>query len=130
MKHQLYNKIGQAVGEYDDSTKTYISSRDKSKGEIFIKKNWFEGKRLELPIAIDTPILQKLIQMGCKTIQVLIMGVKERSYMVSFSPEWILDNSININYDSSKMNKYGNQLVFDASKGVIGGIKQKALDIY
>ena len=133
MKHQLYNKVGQAVGEYDDNTKTYTSLRSKLKGEIFIKKNWFDGKRIDLPIAIDEAILDRLIKFGCKTINILIIGVRERSYVVSFKPEWILHNSAKINYD--KYNKQGknithfsDQVVFDASKGIIGGSKQKRLN--
>lgn len=126
MKHPIHNTIRQIVGEYDDYTKTYHSVRDKSKGEIFIKKNWFEGKFISLPIAIDKAILDRLIKFKCQTIQILILGVKERSYVVSFSPKWILKNSVEIDYDKSKMaRRYGVQLVFDASKGV--GINQKTL---
>lgn len=131
MEHPLHNQIGQIVGQYDDYTKTYHSIRDKSKGEIFLKKQWFEGKYLSLPIALDAPILQKLIQIGCKTIHILIMGVRERSYMVSFSPEWILENGVEINYDrynkqGKNITHFSNQLVFDADKGV--GINQKTLN--
>lgn len=126
MKHSFFNKLGQAVGEYDDVTKVYWTQRNSKRGEIFIKKNWFEGKRIELPIALDAPILNKLLQIGCRTVQVLIIGVKEHSYAVSFSPEWILENSVKINYDDSKMARWGNQLVFDASKGI--GINQKTLN--
>ncbi len=129
MKHQLYNKMGQAVGEYDDCTKIYNSVRSKSKGEIFIKKNWFEGKRMELPIAIDVSILNKLIQMGCEAIHILIMGVRERSYVVSFNPKWILENGVEINYDKTRQGKnithFSNQIVWDADKGV--GVNQKTL---
>ena len=132
MEHQLYNKLGQGVGKYDDQKKAYTSIRDSKKGEIFIKKNWFDGKRLELPIAIDERILIELIQYGCMVIQILILGVKERSYLVSFKPEWIRENGVKISYDKynrqgKNITHFGNQIVFDASKGVVGGASQKTL---
>ena len=131
MKHQLFNSMRQAVGEYDDISKVYWTQRNSKRGEIFIKKNWFGGRRLDLPIAIDRVILGRLLNVGCQTIQIMILGVKERSYVVSFSPKWILENSVDINYDKTKQGRnithFGNQIVFDASKGVIGGSEQKTL---
>lgn len=128
MEYPLYNKIGQAVGTYNEQTKIYTTIRSKLKGEIFVKKNWFDGKYVSTPIAIDSSILDNLIKRGCHRIDILIMGLKPRSFIVSFSPKWILENSVKINYDSSKMVRWGNQLVFDMEKGIVGGQEQKTLE--
>lgn len=124
MKHKLYNKIGQIIGEYDDINKIYVTIRDKRKGEIFFKKNWFNGKYINMPIAIDKGILNTLIKKGCKTIKILILGVKTYSYLISFIPEGILKEGIEINYDKIKQGRnythFGSQIVFDGNKGIKG----------
>jgi len=131
MKHQIYNKLGQIVGEYDDITKIYSTIRDKRKGEIFIKKNWFGGKYIKTPVAIDKAILDTLIKFGCKSIQILILGVSNQSYVVSFNPQWIKDNGRIINYDVIKQGRnithFGTQIVWEMDDGLIGGSKQTLL---
>ena len=98
MKHRFYNKIGQEVGEYDDGIRTYTSVRSLRKGEIFVRKHWFGGKFIDIPIAIDLTILNKLIEIGCKYINIIIIGLKEHSYIVSFVPKWVKENGIVINF--------------------------------
>ena len=103
----------------------------KIKGEIFIKKNWFGGKYIKTPVAIDKAILDTLIKFGCKSIQILILGVSNQSYVVSFNPQWIKDNGRIINYDVIKQGRnithFGTQIVWEMDDGLIGGSKQTLL---
>lgn len=127
MKHPFYNPLRQQVGEYDDVTKTFYTQRNALKGQIFLYKHWFNGKYFHLATAIDARNLKKLIEIGCSTIQVLISGIKSPSYTISFSPKWILENGELINYDKSKQNRMGSQIVFDTSKGNKGNASQRTL---
>lgn len=133
MKHKLYNKLGQEVGEYDGSSRVYFTTRDLRKGEIFVRKHWFGGKYIDSPIAIDTFILEKLLQGGCRRVDILISGLKEHSFIVSYAPKWIKENSKSINFDrynkqGKNITHFGNQLVFDIKEGLVGGPSQKTLD--
>lgn len=131
MKHKLYNKLSQEVGEYDDVSKVYMSIRDSRKGEIFFKKHWFDNRYINTPIAIDVDILNKLIKGGCERIDILIIGVKEHSFIVSYQPKWIKDNGKLINYDLARQGRnvthFNNQLVFGIEDGLIGGPEQQKL---
>jgi len=122
MKSEFRNLNGQVVGEFDSTTQIYTTIRDKRRGEIFIKKNWFGGKFMKTPIAIDKRILGKLLNKGCKTIRMIVMGLKTSSYVVLFDILWVLENSEKINYDIIKQGKnftnFGSQLVFDLEKGL------------
>lgn len=128
----LKNPLGQIVGDYDTSTKTYTSIRNLRKGEIFVKKQLFNGKFYKVPIAIGLDILKRLLKMGCKRINILVMGVKEHSYMVSFTPEKILSEGTKINYDVVRQGKnithFGNQIVFNLENGV--DLSQNSLEKY
>lgn len=129
---KFYNPLYQEVGEYNKITKIFFTTRDKRKGEIFIKKHWFEGKFIVTPIAIDKRNLKTLLKMGCKYIDVLILGVKRQSYVVRFNPGWILSNGVTINYDLVRQGRnitnFGTQVVFDLEGGVVGGNIQKTLN--
>jgi len=133
MKHQLYNRLGQPVGTFDDVTKVYDSVRSKSKGEIFFKKNWFEGRFIKTPVAIDVAILDKLLKNGCRTIRLLVMGVKTRSYAVSFDINHIVEKGIKINYDrynkqGKNITHFSNQVVFGLEDGSESEQKRLKLD--
>jgi len=123
MKRPISNTRGQNVGVYDDITGVYWTQRDAKKGEIFLRKHFFDGKYMEVPIAIDTAILTRLLSVGLKRIDIVIKGHRMYSYVVSFNPRDILSQGVKINYD--KRNKdgqnytgFGEQIVFDAKIGV------------
>ena len=110
------------MGEFDTVSRTYTSVRDKSKGEIFLKKQWFNGKFYQTPVAIDLTILHRLLKMRCERIDLLILHHKERAYMVSFTPEEILSKGTEINYDKitpegKNITNYNIQIVFDLEQG-------------
>lgn len=131
MKYPFTNSRGQVVGEFDYNNKVYTSRRSKLKGEIFCKKNWFDGKYIELPISIDKSILDKLIQMGCEQIVIIISGLKEEPYLISVTPHYIVSNGVTINYDKrDKQGKnytgFGEQIVFEI-KGKEADLEQTRL---
>ena len=105
--------------------------RRKDRGEIFIKKNYFKGTFMKIPVAIDIKILDKLLEVNCKLIELLIMGVKDKSYVVQIFPERIAFKGVGINYDRRKFGQnysgWGKQIVFGLEWGVIKENKQKKL---
>lgn len=131
MKHKLYNKLGQPVGEYDDVTKVYWTDRDAKKGELFLKKHWFGGVYFKTGTAIDVDILNKLVEHDCRYIHIRVFNLGKRPFIVTFTPEHINKMGKSIDYDRVVQGKnithFGTQIAFDIYKGIIGGPKQKTL---
>jgi len=100
-----YNTRGQQVGIYDTETKTYHTKRYAERGQIFLKKNMFNGKYKERAIAIDRSILKSLIAKNCEWIVFTIIGVEKWAYSVRIKPRDIILKGVIINFD--KTNKYG-----------------------
>lgn len=134
MIYKLKNMRGQEVGEFDTETKVYSTIRDKNKNEIFIKKQWFNGKFYETPVGIDLRILNKLLKFRCKRIDILVLNLRARSFLVSFAPEDIFSKGTEICYDKfmgqKNISKYDIQVVFGLERGLVGGSNQDTLDGY
>ena len=125
----ITNARGQYCGYIDKGV--YYTKRDKSKGEVFIKKNWFYGKYIHKPTAIDKSILEMLIRNKIYKIVVnLIRDGKTRN--IEFESNRIMNEGMEICYD--KRNVYGQnytgyskQVVFDICDGRVLEPCQKKL---
>lgn len=125
----ITNARGQYCGYVDN--KIYYTRRDKSKGEIFIKKNWFYGKYIHKPIAIDKSILNMLIRNKIQKIVVTLIG-DGKTRNIEFNSDDINKEGMEICYD--KRNVYGQnftgfskQIVFDVCDGKVLEPYQKKL---
>ena len=58
----------------------YKTTRDMLRGEIFSKKNYFQGIYMPLGIAIDVAILKKLFAGDIKGIIFLIKNLETKSF--------------------------------------------------
>jgi len=99
MLKELHNSRGQEVGFFDTEEKTYHTKRYAQKGQIFLRKNFFNGEKKERAIAIDKKILGELFYQKCQKIIFLIVGINNTSYSVWIKPEEIATKGIKINYD-------------------------------
>ena len=105
MRLNIKNSRGQIVGIYDTATQTYHTKRDVMRGQVFLKKNMFNGQRKERAIAIDRAILKQLLAQKCKKVIFTIMGVEKYAYSVFITPEDIAMKGVKINFD--KKNEKG-----------------------
>lgn len=117
---EILNGRNQVVGYYNQDDNTYHTQRDKSRGELFVKKTEFEGKFIPNGIAIDRDILRRLMAVGCKKINIVIKNDLSYSYSVSITPKEILEHGVKINFD--KINSdgvgtgFGEQYVFSLTE--------------
>jgi len=132
MLRPIRNKRSQICGYIDIDKRAYFTTRRKEKDEIFLKKNWFDGKYIHTPIAIDKYILGVLKKNNIGEIIVTIIGIERLSYEITFSTDWVINNGVEINFD--KKNKLGqcytgfsSQIVFEADKSKVPDNFQKTL---
>ena len=109
------NPKGQDVGHI--SGESYITSRDARKGQIYLLKHYFNGKYIELPIGIQRSILDRLRDSKViKYIDVIILGIEERSYMTRTLIEDIYKEGVLVKEDkgrSGDMVLWGYQYIWD-----------------
>ncbi len=104
MKHYQYtNPKGQEVGFVEDNM--YKTVRKMNRGEIFLKKRYFNGKLIDNAIAIDIPILEDLYKKRVPLMEATIIGVKEHSFRKYIPIETIMLKGEKICFD--KRNKEG-----------------------
>lgn len=101
----MKNARGQVCGIYNTDTKTYHSKRYVARGQLFLRKNKFEGQLKERAIAIDRNIISSLLKDGCEWVVFTIIGLEEKAYSVKIKLQDILTKGVKINYD--KTNKDG-----------------------
>lgn len=97
----IYNQRGQICGIYDTRDYTYHTKRTSSKGQIFLRKNTFNGQLKERAVAIDRNILSSLLSKGCKKVIFTILGLEKNAYSVWITPEDIATKGVKINYDKT-----------------------------
>ncbi len=115
----MYNSRGQNVGIYDDDSEIYYTKRFSHKGQVFLKKNVFNGHLKERAIAIDKAILAQLLSTGCKKVVFLIIGIESAPYSVEINALEILERGVVINYDKrnaegQNRTGFGNQFVISS----------------
>ncbi len=94
MATTIYNARGQDVGSYNNESKIYFSIRDASKNQVFIH----EGHHGY--VALDSSILKKLVQMGCKEIHLLIINYDNKpTFLAKIFIDEFLSKSQKIDYD-------------------------------
>ncbi len=118
--NEIKNSRGQIIGEVID--RVYNTSRNKSKGEIFVFKQTFGNKFFETPVAIDKAILERLIRTNVKKTRMLIINLEKSSFVVEFDNETFLREGVEINYDKrnaygQNYTSFGSQIVYDLRKG-------------
>ena len=121
MRTEIKNTRNEIVGYIENNT--YFTQRDKLKSEIFLRKQTFNDKFFETPVAIDKAILERLLRQKINKTRMLIINLENKSFLVEFDNEEFLREGVEINYD--KRNKFGEnytkfstQIVFDIAKGV------------
>ena len=125
----IKNARGQYCGYVDKGI--YYTRRDKSKGEMFIKKNWFYGKYIHKPIAIDKWIVELMLKNNVtKSVITILNDGKTRN--VEFDLNKVKEDGKDICYD--KRNAEGQnytgfrkQIVFDVCDGKVLEPYQKKL---
>ena len=120
MRSPITNSRGQICGEVIDGI--YNTSRDRSKGEIFLKKQNFAGKHFEIPVAIDKAILERLLRANVRKTRMLIINLEKNSFVVEFDNEEFLKEGAEINYDKrnafgQNVTGFGSQIVYGLEKG-------------
>jgi hypothetical protein len=120
MKFNIKNTRGQIVGYVQDNI--YFTQRDVKRGEIFIKKHFFNNVYMLTPIAIDTDILERLIKAKVSKSRIMIMNLFAHSFVVEFDNEDIMKRGVEINYDKrnvegQNVTGFGSQIVFDMAWG-------------
>ena len=118
--NEIKNSRNQIVGYIENSI--YNTSRNKSKGEIFVFKQTFGDKFFEVPVAIDKSILERLIKQNVKKTRMLIINLEKSSFAVEFDNETFLREGVEINYDKrnaygQNYTSFGSQIVYDLRKG-------------
>lgn len=118
--YQYTNPRGQEVGFVEKNM--YKTIRRMDKGEIFLRKRYFNGKLIDNAIAIDMPILEDLYKKGVPLMEATIIGVKKHSFKKYIPIETIMLQGEKICFD--KRNKegqnvsgFGIQIVFSYDWG-------------
>jgi len=115
-----YNSRGQIVGLYDLETQTYYTKRYMIKGQIFLRKNMFNGQFKERAIAIDRDILASLLARNCNWVIFTLIGVEKYAISVKIKPQDIVTRGVKINFD--KTNKDGREYTGFGEQYVISSI--------
>ncbi len=106
----FYNSRGELVGNILDN-EIYYTERDKSKSQIFSKKNYFEGQHIPNGIAIDSDILKKLIQLRITKLRIKIKKLEKDCFYIETHINTFLKKSVMINYDIPNKRQYGQQRI-------------------
>lgn len=106
------NPKGQEVGWIDGNC--YKTTRSMSKDQIYRFKHHFGGKYLKLPIGIQKTILDRLKTLKIVYVDVLIIGIEERSYWTRTKVEDIYKEGVLIKEDmgNSNITKWGFQVIW------------------
>jgi len=104
--------VGRVIGN------SYITTRDARRGQIFLIKHNFDGKHMELPVAIQREILREIAKKGIKYVDVVISGIEAKSYITRTKVEDIINEGVLIKEDrgNSNVTKWGWQYVWDVAK--------------
>jgi len=89
----ISNKRNQEVGVFNLDTKTYHTTRDSNKGQVFLHPKWLGC------IAIDRYILKQLAQMQCETISITIVNYEPKTFTAIIDFNTFLQNSEEICFD-------------------------------
>jgi len=87
---KIYSFKGDHVGDFNTTTRTYITQRDSKQGQVF----YHFGDAL----AIDLFVIKNLLKVGCVNLLILVVNLKEESFFATTTLQHFLNNSTKIHY--------------------------------
>ena len=78
---------------------TYETVRRKEKGQIFMKKQFFDGKFINVGVAVDKALMNRLSAGKVEKVEFTIIGVERYSFRCWISISDILSKGVTIKYD-------------------------------
>ena len=107
------NPKGQEVGQIEGNS--YKTSRSAKEGQIYLYKHRFGGKYFKMAVGIQKSILDTLKRLKISFVDIIIIGIEERSYLTRTKVEDIIKDGVEIKEDrgNSNITKWGRQYIWD-----------------
>ncbi len=124
---EFRNPKGQGVGQIEgDAYKTIRSAKE---GQIYLYKHRFEGKYFKMAVGIQKSILDRLMRLKINFVDIIIIGIEDRSYLTRTRVEDIYEEGVLIKEDrgNSNITKWGWQYIWDVADKKVD-LKQKTLN--
>jgi len=112
-------EVGTIVGD------TFVTTRDVMKGQVYMVKKWFGGKKMEFPLAIQTKILNQLLYAKVQYIMVVVKNFEGRTVTFKAPLRHVCKEGV----VNTERRIDGSQTVWDAAQFIVDS-KQRSVTDY